>query len=121
MNPGTASGRLVKDLLWHFIVKADQHNCFRCGSKMTRENFSVEHKTPWLHSENPKDMFFDLDNVTFSHLNCNISSARKPNRKYNTARKRDDERNIRRQKSRNEIPKHIKQKIRRDQYLRTGN
>jgi len=68
MNPSTASGRLVKDTLWRFIVEANQDNCFQCGEKMERENFSVEHKTPWLDSDDPLFLFFDQNNISFSHL-----------------------------------------------------
>ncbi len=78
MNPSTASGRLVKDILWSLIVQTNKDNCCKCGEKMTRETFSIEHKIPWLDSENPIELFFDLDNISFSHLSCNISDARKP-------------------------------------------
>lgn len=76
MNPSTASSRLVKDILFNFI---DQQgiNCYHCNSPMTREDFSIEHKTPWLDSENPKELYFDLDNISFSHLLCNTGAARR--------------------------------------------
>jgi len=76
MNPSTASGRLVKDLLFNFVKKADI-TCFQCGGELTRDTFSIEHKTPWLDSESPIDLYFDTDNISYSHLNCNIKSARK--------------------------------------------
>lgn len=77
MNPSTASGRLVKDLLWNFIVRCDEDSCSKCGEKMSRETFSVEHVRPWLDSENPLERFFDLENITFSHLDCNVKAARR--------------------------------------------
>lgn len=77
MNPSTASNRLVKDILWDFIQKSDKNSCFHCGEEMQRENFSIEHKTPWLDSKEPLKMFFDLDNISFSHLSCNTSQARR--------------------------------------------
>lgn len=76
MNASTASAILLKDILFRYIEK-DNINCFRCNSPMTRENFSVDHKEPWLHSDNPKDLFFNLSNVSFSHLKCNIAAGRK--------------------------------------------
>lgn len=83
MNPSTASGRLVKDLLFKFVQ--DSHpNCYRCGLPMTRETFSIEHKTPWLDSSDPVGLFFDLDNIGFSHHSCNVKSARKLNKVYNS-------------------------------------
>lgn len=77
MNASTASGKLVKDLLWNFVVKCGQDACCKCGEKMSRETFSIEHLTPWLDSEDPVGLFFDLDNISFSHLFCNIADARK--------------------------------------------
>lgn len=76
MNPSTASNRLVKDLLFSLAVEAG-HKCFQCGGVLTRDTFSIEHKTPWLHSDDPVKTYFDLGNIGFSHLSCNIGAARK--------------------------------------------
>lgn len=76
MNPSTASAKLLKDILFDFVIKAG-HVCYKCKGKLTRETFSVEHIEPWLHSEDPIGLFFSLDNIAFSHLDCNISRARK--------------------------------------------
>ena len=81
MNASTASSRLVKDLLFMFLIK-DGHTCFQCGEELTRETFSIEHKEPWLDSEDPKKVFFDLNNIAFSHHSCNSSAGRQPNKKY---------------------------------------
>ena len=78
MNYSTASNRLVKDLLFNFIITTGNNCCFRCGEPMERSNFSIEHKHPWLHSEKPQEMFFDLNNISYSHLKCNVAAARKP-------------------------------------------
>lgn len=78
MNPSTASGRLVKDILWSLIVKDCQDTCCKCGNKMTRETYSIEHVKPWLDSGDPVGLYFDLDNISFSHLSCNIADARRP-------------------------------------------
>ena len=75
MNPSTASHRLIKDLLFDFIIKSG-HKCHRCNGELTRETFSVEHITPWLDSENPLEMFFDLNNIAYSHLLCNTGARR---------------------------------------------
>lgn len=82
MNPSTASNRLVKDTLWRLVVQTNQDNCFQCGEKMTRDNFSVEHKVPWLDSEDPSGLFFDQDNISFSHHACNVRAGRNPRKKY---------------------------------------
>lgn len=62
MNPSTASGKLLKDLLFDLIIKAN-HKCYRCGEELQRENFSIEHIITWLDSENPKELYFDLNNM----------------------------------------------------------
>ncbi len=84
MNYSTASNRLVKDLLFDFVLKAE-HKCSKCGGKLTRETFSIEHITPWLDSDRPLELFFDLDNIAYSHLSCNVSSARKQRAGHGTA------------------------------------
>lgn len=77
MNPSTASGRLVKDVLWNLIVQTKQDICCKCKKLMTRETFSIEHIKPWLDSDDPVGLYFNLENISFSHLSCNISDARK--------------------------------------------
>lgn len=97
IDPGTASHRLVRDLLWSFIVADGFNFCYHCNESMTRDNFSIEHKEPWLDSENPLKLYFDLDNISYSHRVCNIKAARRPNKIYNsTKEKRDAENKVRR-------------------------
>ena len=77
MNYSTASNRLVKDLLFNFICKTGENNCYRCQQPMTRENFSIDHKEPWLDSKKPVELFFNLNNISYSHLVCNSAAAKK--------------------------------------------
>ena len=77
MNPSTASYRLVKDTLWRLIQETNNSKCSKCNKEMSRETFSIEHIIPWLDSENPLVTFFDQKNITFSHLSCNVSDARR--------------------------------------------
>lgn len=78
MNPGTASAILKKNLLFVFAQKLQLDYCFQCGAKIeTVEEFSVEHKKSWLDSPDPVGLFFDLDNIAFSHLSCNVSASRR--------------------------------------------
>lgn len=85
MSAGKARNILVNDILWSLICETDKNKCFHCNEPMTRLNFSIEHKDPWMYSENPAEKFFDLDNISFSHLACNVGAARRdmsvPNRK----------------------------------------
>lgn len=78
MPIGTASNRLRKSLLWDYIVRCGDNTCYQCGSEiLSIDDLSIEHKVPWLDSEDPQGLFFDLKNIGFSHLSCNISAARK--------------------------------------------
>src|SRR5690348_14699814 len=74
---GTATSRLKKELLFKYIKKAGDNFCFQCGAEIeTVDEMSVEHKVPWLDSEDPTKLFFNLGNIAFSHLSCNIKSRR---------------------------------------------
>ncbi|GAG84308.1 unnamed protein product, partial [marine sediment metagenome] len=56
--------------------------CYRCGEKIVDvARFSVEHKKGWRFAENPRETFFDLNNITFSHLDCN-SGVGERHKKY---------------------------------------
>ena len=81
MNPSTASQRLQRDLLYEYGVVEAQTRCFHCGDFISREDFSIEHITPWLDSDDPVGLYFDLNNITFSHQRCNKGAARRPNHK----------------------------------------
>ncbi|QNO00799.1 hypothetical protein phiPsa397_053 [Pseudomonas phage phiPsa397] len=83
MNPSTAANRLVKDLLWNFIKTTGKSACCKCGEPMSRETFSIEHVTPWLDSDDPVGLYFDTENIGYSHLRCNVEDRRIP-RKYET-------------------------------------
>lgn len=74
MNPSTASAKLIKDLLFDFVIKSG-HKCFRCGGILTRDTFSIEHKVSWLNSDNPLKLFFDINNIAYSHLVCNVAAS----------------------------------------------
>lgn len=77
MPIGTASHKLRKSIIFNLLKKNNENFCFQCGTEIeTEKELSIEHKVPYLDSENPVDLFFDLDNIAFSHLNCNIKAAR---------------------------------------------
>jgi hypothetical protein len=71
MPYGTASGRLRKKILFNLVQETERDVCFRCGEKIkSADEISIEHKKPWLGIN--VDLFWDLDNIAFSHLRCNI-------------------------------------------------
>ncbi len=74
MSAGSAAHRLTRKLLFHYAQKTSDDICYRCGLKIeTYETFSIEHKKPWLHVS--PDLFWDLSNIAFSHLKCNVKAA----------------------------------------------
>lgn len=78
MSFSTAQNRLRKMIMFRLLQKAKSNVCFQClDDILTVEELSIEHMIPWLDSENPKELFFDLDNIAFSHLSCNCSSGGK--------------------------------------------
>jgi len=78
MAIGTASNRLRKKILFSLIQETNKDTCFQCGEKIeTVDDLSIEHKVPWLDSESPVELFFDLDNISFSHLVCNLRAGKK--------------------------------------------
>lgn len=77
MHSSTAQGQLRKKIMFDLLKKLEENYCFQCGAEIeSEEELSIEHKVPWIDSENPQELFFDLDNIGFSHLKCNIQAAR---------------------------------------------
>ena len=77
MPQGTASAILRKSILFSLLQQLELNTCFQCGFIIgSVDDLSIEHKVPWLDSENPKELYFSLDNIAFSHLKCNIGASR---------------------------------------------
>lgn len=92
MPLGTAANKLRKSILFNLLKKHNENYCFQCGAEIeSADELSIEHKIPYLDSENPKELFFNLDNIAFSHLNCNTAQSRRNTRykhpTYNSYRK----------------------------------
>jgi hypothetical protein len=118
MDDSTASHKLRKLILFSLVQQTEQDVCYRCRTKIeTVEDISIEHKMPWLDSSDPINVFFDLNNIAFSHLKCNIANRRKPNKKYFS----DDElKEANQARWRNSKRKNYNSESRRVKYLRTG-
>lgn len=70
MPIGTAQNRLKKMILFKLIIECGYDICYRCGEKIENiKDFSIEHKEPWYQRDT--DLFWDLDNIAFSHMKCN--------------------------------------------------
>lgn len=82
MPYGTATNRLRKIILFDFIKRCNEDWCFKCGVRILNlEDLSIEHKIPWLH--NSSELFWDLSNIAFSHIWCNV-----PDRPYTGSKER---------------------------------
>jgi len=114
MPLGTAAGRLKKMFLFSLLKKYGLNICYQCGGEIeSPENLSIEHKIPWLDSDDPIKNFFDLDNVAVSHHSCNVASARRYKLGHGTAASY-------RRGCRCEDCRAAYSKSRKAQYLRTG-
>ena len=114
MNHSTAQHRLKKHILFKLIVIGGFDKCYQCGEPiLTPEELSVEHKIPWLDSKDPEDLFWDLDNIAFSHLRCNCKASRP--RKKSLSQSQSTTR------YKAKLGKEEVSRRRREQYLRTGN
>lgn len=79
MPHGTAQGRLRKLILFDLLKRHGENICYRCSKSIeTVEDLSIEHKKAWLGID--VKLFWDLSNIAFSHLKCNVGSGRHPNK-----------------------------------------
>jgi len=83
MSFGKANAILRKSILFNLVQKCNLDICYRCNKKIENiRDLSIEHKIPWLDSKNPVELFFDLDNVAFSHLKCNKKRYKKMSKEF---------------------------------------
>jgi hypothetical protein len=81
MPYGTACNRLRKSIMFDFMRRLGLDKCFRCGHAIVSTNdMSIEHKESWLDVS--VDLFWDLDNIAFSHLSCNSSNRERIVNRY---------------------------------------
>lgn len=70
MPSGTACNRLRKLVLFRQLQKHKENICVRCNKEIEKvEDLSIEHIKPWEGIS--AELFWNLDNVAFSHLSCN--------------------------------------------------
>lgn len=75
MSQGQASIQLKKAVLFNLAQRCEMDICFQCGKRIEFINeFTIEHKKPYLNSEDPIDLFFSIDNIGFSHATCNTKA-----------------------------------------------
>lgn len=70
MPHGTANNRLRKNILFSLLLRYGENYCARCGATIDSvDELSIEHIEPWEGVS--ADLFWDLNNIAFSHLKCN--------------------------------------------------
>jgi hypothetical protein len=75
MSHGAACNRLRKMVLFRQLKKYGDNICVRCNKEIENiEELSIEHIKPW--EGRSAELFWDLDNVAFSHLKCNTPHQR---------------------------------------------
>lgn len=73
---GTAANRLRKMIMFDLVKRLGLNVCFCCNLKIKScRELSIEHKKNWRNSKNASKLFFDLKNISFSHLSCNSSRS----------------------------------------------
>ena len=81
MSYGKANNILRRMIMLNLLQKLGKDICYRCNKKInTVFELSIEHKQAWLDSNDPVKMFFDLNNISFSHLLCNNKHKRYHNK-----------------------------------------
>ncbi len=79
MEFGKANHRLFRKIMFEWCVQLGLNECTKCHKTINKiEEWTVEHIRPW-HSANvdadKKALYFDLNNIGYSHLHCNCGSA----------------------------------------------
>jgi hypothetical protein len=78
MSFSKASHILRKSVMFHLAQRCGLDFCFRCGKRIEHvDDFTLEHKQPWLYAYCPLELFFDIDNIAFSHRRCNSLHRRR--------------------------------------------
>src|SRR5579859_2922756 len=75
-SPSNARSKLIKSILFSLLQKHGEDTCFRCGDKIEKiEELSIEHKESWQLADKPVEAFYDLENISFSHVLCNSKAV----------------------------------------------
>jgi hypothetical protein len=86
MPHGTAQGRLVKMLLLRMAQDLGRDFCHRCGGRIESvKELSTDHKKEWLDADTA--LYWDLDNIAFSHRSCNYAAARRTTETFQASAK----------------------------------
>lgn len=79
MDLGTAQHRLRKQVLFRLVKETCGIKCYRCSKDMSEDDFTLDHKVAWRNSPKAEALFWDSDNVAWSHSVCNTQASRSAN------------------------------------------
>lgn len=75
MSFGSACHKLRKSIMFKLAQECGRDICVRCGMRINSvDDLSIEHLKPW--QDNDAALFWDLDNIGFSHCRCNVSDRK---------------------------------------------
>ena len=75
MNFSTAVRQLNRLIILHLLKQSKLNYCFRCKEEIVSvAELSIDHKIDWL--DNDPLLFWDMQNIAYSHLTCNAQSGR---------------------------------------------
>lgn len=70
---GTACNKLRRMVMFSLLVRYRENVCFKCGKLILKaDDLSLEHEA-WQSAG--ASLFWDLDNITFSHVRCNLPTG----------------------------------------------
>jgi len=71
MSEGAARNKLVKRMLFAYLQMCGHNVCHRCQRPILHpDDLSIVHLTKWLDAPDPAAAFWALENVGFSHNQC---------------------------------------------------
>lgn len=71
---GKARNELYNKVLLNYAQQSNNDMCSKCNSKIEHHSdLSIDHIKPWRNSEKAHELYFDLDNVSLAHKNCNTT------------------------------------------------
>ena len=74
MSGGSANNRMRNNVVFRLAGKLDMLTCFRCGQPITSVgDLSYDHIKEWRKADDPASLFFDAENIAFSHRLCNFA------------------------------------------------
>src|ERR1700688_1955052 len=70
------AGSRSESIMFDLARRCGMATCYRCKREIeTCAEFSIGHKNGWQLTDDPVGNFFSLENIGFSHLQCNIEAT----------------------------------------------